>query len=96
MGSFEILFLFRKLYGPSKLINYIYICEKQTLLMSIVVCLSVITADDQDLLIDMKELNIAQVMLDLLQRHVSNNILTCQILSILTNISLNDQINLNI
>lgn len=64
--------------------------------MSIVVCLSVITADDQDLLIDMKELNIAQVMLDLLQRHVSNPILTCQILSILTNISLNDQINLNI
>lgn len=66
MGSFEILFLFRKLYGPSKLINHIYLCEKQSLLMSIVVCLSVITADDQDLLIDLKELNIAQVMLDLL------------------------------
>lgn len=96
MGSFEILFLFRKLYGPSKLINYIQICEKQTLLMSIIICVSVITADDQDLLIELKELNIAQVMLDLLQRNVKNPIMICQILSILTNISLNDQINVNI
>ena len=77
MGSFEILFLFRKLYGPSKLINYIQICKKQTLLMSIVICLSVITADDQDLLIELKELNIAHVMLDLLQRNVKNPIMVC-------------------
>ena len=64
--------------------------------MSIIICLSVITADDQDLLIELKELNIAQVMLDLLQRNVKNPIMICQILSILTNISLNDQINVNI
>ena len=64
--------------------------------MSIIICVSVITADDQDLLIELKELNIAQVMLDLLQRNVKNPIMICQILSILTNISLNDQINVNI
>jgi hypothetical protein len=35
-------------------------------------------------------------MLDLLQRNLENPVMICQILSILTNLSLNDQINISI
>ena len=42
------------------------------------------------MLIELKELNASQVLVELLQKNVNDSILVCHILSVLTNLSLND------
>ena len=97
MGSYEISLLIRKLFGPVKLLNNLGVHgENHEILVQILTCIQVVTADDQDVLIEFKELNAAQVLIELLQKNLKNSILVCHILSVLTNLSLNDQINVNI
>tara|TARA_B110000285_G_C15046585_1_gene574632 strand:+ start:452 stop:754 length:303 start_codon:yes stop_codon:yes gene_type:complete len=52
-----------------------------------------LTAEDQDILVEFKDLNIVQILLELLQSYQQNPIMICQVLSNLTNLALNDQIN---
>jgi hypothetical protein len=66
MNSFEILYLIRKLGGPLKLVNYLQLCEKQAIQMEILICIFILTSEDQDILIELKELNITSILLDLL------------------------------
>lgn len=66
MNSFEILYLIRKLGGPQKLLNYLQLCEKQEIQIEILICIYVMSSEDQDILIELKELNITQIMFDLL------------------------------
>lgn len=54
------------------------------------------TQDDFDILVELRNLNLVQTILDMLQQHKSNPILVGSMLTILTNLALNDQNNIKI
>lgn len=54
------------------------------------------TAEEQDILVELRNLNLVQLILDMLDSHKSNPILTGSMLTILTNLALNDQNNIKI
>ena len=64
--------------------------------MSILVCMQSLTNEDQDILVEFKDLNIVQIMLEFLQSYRPFPIMICHILSNVTNLALNDQINIKI
>ena len=92
----EIIFLFRKLGGAQKIINQLSSSSDHNTIMSILVCMQSLTNDDQDILVEFNDLNVVQIMLEFLQSYRSFPIMICQILSCLTNLALNDQINIKI
>ena len=53
-----------------------------------------LTSNDQDVLMEFKEINPIETLMDLLKSN--NPIVQCNVLSAVTNLSLNDQINLNV
>jgi hypothetical protein len=64
--------------------------------MSILVCMQSLTNEDQDILGEFNDLNVVQIMLEFLQSYRAFPIMICHILSNLTNLALNDQINIKI
>ena len=58
MGSFEILVLFRRLGGPQKIVNQLQQSEDQNTIMNILICMQSLTQEDQDILVEFKDLNI--------------------------------------
>lgn len=64
-------------------------CDLQTV-VNMLVCMQSLTSDDQDILVEFKDLDLVSVLLDLLQAHRSHNNIICHILSTLTNLALND------
>jgi hypothetical protein len=52
--------------------------------------------DDFDILMDLRNLNLVPIILEMLQSHKNNPILVGSMLTILTNLALNDQNNIKI
>jgi hypothetical protein len=88
--SKEIIFLFRKLGGPQKLINQLSYVEDNQVKLNILNCIQCLTQDDQDILIEFKDLNIVEILLDLIVESEDSPLLICQTLACFTNMALND------
>ncbi len=66
LGSQEVLLLFRRMDGPAKLLASFQNIDDTQRSMSTLVCLQSLTTSDQDILQELKQLNIVDVMLDLI------------------------------
>ena len=66
----EIIFLFRKLGGAQKVINQLSINQsEQNIQLNILVCLQNLTTEDQDILVEFKDLNVVDVLLEILNNN---------------------------
>ena len=45
--------------------------------MNILICMQTLTAEDQDILVEFKDLNVIQILLELLQAYQQNPIMMC-------------------
>ncbi|CDW74066.1 serine threonine-protein kinase nek10 [Stylonychia lemnae] len=71
----EILNLFKQFGGSEKLIIQLNQTTNDQVKLSILVCFQTVTSDDYDILVDMRNLNLVQIILDLLVYNQGNPIL---------------------
>lgn len=85
--------IFRKLGGPQKLVNQLSMMEDSSVIINMLNCICALTVDDQDILVEFKDFNIVEILLDLLVNSEDTPAIACQTLSCFTNLALNDIIN---